>query len=77
LSKPEIDVDLSSTGAVYSLVNYLRESITDILFEIFMRSFDKASKNNSASSVLFGANMKEMLPRGLFGFALMLRTYMG
>jgi hypothetical protein len=41
----EFDIDALRTGSFYALVNYVREALSEILFEIFVRSADRAAKN--------------------------------
>eukprot|EP01017_Pseudomicrothorax_dubius_P033504 TRINITY_DN4496_c0_g1_i10.p1 TRINITY_DN4496_c0_g1~~TRINITY_DN4496_c0_g1_i10.p1 ORF type:complete len:342 (-),score=109.82 TRINITY_DN4496_c0_g1_i10:128-1153(-) len=69
------ELDLTSSGSLYALLSYLRDSICDILFEVFVRSADKANQNRANSFVLFTLNISELKNRGLRGFLLLLKVY--
>lgn len=61
---------------VYALVKFIRESICDILFQLFVRSSDTNLKNNPNSYSLFSLNLKSFASRGVRGFLILLRIYL-
>jgi hypothetical protein len=45
----EFDIDALRSGSFVSLVNYVRDALCEILFEIFVRTADRAAKNQMYS----------------------------
>ena len=53
----------------------MRESVTDIIFEIFVRSANQAFNRKQSSAILFSINAKELKNRNVRGFLVVLYLY--
>ena len=48
----------------------MRESICDVIFEVFIRSANQAHTKKLSSSIIFSINVKELKERNLQGFVI-------
>ena len=60
---------------VIGIIHYTRESINDMIFDIFVRSANQAHKNKTNSFVLFAINLKEMKAKNVRGFVIVMFLY--
>ncbi|CAK56372.1 unnamed protein product (macronuclear) [Paramecium tetraurelia] len=71
----KVSEDKNLLDGVLALMHYMRESITDIIFEIFVRSANQAFNRKQSSAILFSINTKELKNRNVRGFLIVLYLY--
>ncbi|CAD8055599.1 unnamed protein product [Paramecium sonneborni] len=71
----KISEDKNLLDGILALMHYMRESVTDIIFEIFVRSANQAFNRKQSSAILFSINTKELKNRNVRGFLIVLYLY--
>ncbi|CAD8131879.1 unnamed protein product [Paramecium octaurelia] len=71
----KISEDKNLLDGMLALMHYMRESVTDIIFEIFVRSANQAFNRKQSSAILFSINAKELKNRNVRGFLVVLYLY--
>ncbi|CAD8150450.1 unnamed protein product [Paramecium pentaurelia] len=71
----KISEDKNLLDGILALMHYMRESIADIIFEIFVRSANQAFNRKQSSAILFSINTKELKNRNVRGFLIVLYLY--
>ncbi|KAM3135755.1 hypothetical protein pb186bvf_012152 [Paramecium bursaria] len=71
----KVSEDKNLLDGFLSLVHYVRESVNDLIFEIFMRSANQAYSRKQSSCILFTINVKELKERNVRGLIIVLYLY--
>ena len=56
----KVSEDQNLLDGLLGLMHYLRESICDVIFEIFIRSANQAHLKKTSSTIIFTINVKEL-----------------
>jgi hypothetical protein len=67
--------DRNLLDGILGIIHYVRESITDMIFEIFVRSANQAYQKKANSYIIFSINLKEMKDKNIRGFVIVLFLY--
>ena len=67
--------DQNLLNGILAVIHYVRESITDMIFEIFVRSANQAYQKKANSYIIFSINLKELKEKNIRGFIIVLYLY--
>lgn len=71
----KVSEDQNLLDGIMSLTHYVRESICDLIMEIFIKSANQAHTKKVSSMTIFTISVKEMKERNIRGLVIVLYLY--
>lgn len=71
----KVSEDRALLDGVIGLIHYLRESVCDVIFEVFVRSANAAHTRKVNSLIIFSINLKELKEKNMRGLLITLFLY--